>query len=410
MIDLAYWNFSALEGLRSDARTRVLSRGAFALLMRLVLEARGDGEVPYINHHDGPASVAAYDLRECDTADGGRAARAAVKELVDTGLVVLDDAARRIRLDLHEGLLSREPGAAAPRGADDVAPPGGPRRKPAWTPERQRERKARYQFAHRLGPFRSMSIPEGMTFETWSATDAGRAFLAPRPSPGTPPGGVPEHPGKPHGNTPEHPGNTPGTPPSPRTPLPEKERESKRTLSPEARAGNTPGTPHGNTPEHPGNTPRAPTVEHTGLRVEDFVGILRARSRDRVLVAAAGDSSVAVALQRALTDAAAGPLGATRRDLEALGDWYAGPGLAGRSITLGLRELASKPGQLAEHIEAARAWDRAGRPATNDRPAARAPAPAPSRAPRRVGPAPVSPREAFERDLDEPDPLVEMLR
>jgi len=413
MIDVAWWNFAALEGLRADARVRVLSRAAFSLLMRLVLEARGDGAVPFINHHDGPASVAAYDLRECDTQDGGRAARAAVQELVDVGLVALDTAARVIRLDLHEGLLSREEQRPSDLAAD-VAPRGGPRRKPSDTAERARDRKVRHQFAHRLGPFAAgkVEIPDGATWESWSSSPAGVAFLASRNAPGTPPGtrsGTPE-------NAPERPRNAP---PLTLSPSEKKATNAKDTESERARnaGGNAPGTPPENAGGTPPERPRLPTVERLGLHPDDLVAALRAHGRGSILVAGAGDSTVATGLLHALTVLAAGPEAVTRADLDTLAQWYAAGAQAWRSQPLGLRELASKPGALAEHIEAARAWDRAGRPNPAATPSAPSrpggtparPGSAPAR-PTKLRPAPCSPRSAFADDNDPTkDPLLGML-
>lgn len=411
MIDVAWWNFAALEGLRADARVRVLSRAAFSLLMRLVLEARGDGAVPFINHHDGPASVAAYDLRECDTQDGGRAARAAVQELVDVGLVALDAAARVIRLDLHEGLLSREePRPAKP--AAGVAPSGGPRRSPpSASPERARTRKLRFQFTHRTGPFRRLVIPEGMTWESWSVTPEGAAMVA-----GNDPGTTRERPSERGGNEGGTTRNDPGTtPPLTLSPSEKKANNQNQTDSESARngagttQGTTPGNEGGTTPERP----RLSTEERLGLHPDDLVAALRAHGRGSVLVAGAGDSTVATGLLHALTELAAGPEAVTRADLDTLARWYAAGAQAWRSQPLGLRELAAKPGMLGEHIEAARAWDRAGRPDPRATPSAPSrtqgapgrPGSAPAR-PTRLRPAPPSPASAF---LDDNNPATDPL-
>ena len=413
MIDVAWWNFAALEGLRADARVRVLSRAAFSLLMRLVLEARGDGAVPFINHHDGPASVAAYDLRECDTQDGGRAARAAVQELVDVGLVALDTAARVIRLDLHEGLLSREePRPAEP--AAGVAPSGGPRRKPSDTAERARARKIRHQFAHRLGPFAAgkVEIPAGATWESWSTSPEGVAFLASRNAPGTPPGNAPGTRSGTGENAPERPRNAP-----PLTLSPSENKANNRTDTDSERARNAgenaPGTPPGNAGGTPPERPRLSTAEPLGLHPDDLVAALRAHGRGSILIAGAGDSTVATSLLHALTVLAAGPEAVTRADLDTLAQWYAAGSQAWRSQPLGLRELASKGGALGEHIEAARAWDRAGRPSLAQTPsdpsrtsgAPGRPGSAPAR-PTKLRPAPPSPASAF---LDDNNPLTDPL-
>lgn len=173
---VAWWDFAALEGLRADDRLRVLSRDAMAVMFRLVLVARADGEVPYLNHHTGEQSVAVYDLRESDTTGARDACARAVRELIAVGLIALDDGARMIRLDLHAGMLAREVRAEV----GDVAESGGPRRAPSHSPERNAIRKLRYQFAHRAGPFRGVSIPEGATWESWSVTAEGASFLRDR--------------------------------------------------------------------------------------------------------------------------------------------------------------------------------------------------------------------------------------
>ena len=65
---------------------------------------------------------------------------------------------------------------------------------------------------------------------------------------------------------------------------------------------------------------------------------------------------------------------------------------------------------LGEHIEAARAWDRAGRPDPRATPSAPSrPGSAPAR-PTRLRPAPCSPASAFADDNDpSKDPLLELL-
>jgi hypothetical protein len=158
------------------------------------------------------------------------------------------------------------------------------------------------------------------------------------------------------------------------------------------------------------------THEHTGLRVEELVAALRERSKGAILVLGGGDALVSVALQRALTDlAVSGDV--TRADLDTLADWYGAGSQAWRASRLGLRELATKGGTLAEHIEAARAWDRAGRPDPRATPSAPSrppgaharPGSAPAR-PARLRPAPCSRPEDFADDNNPAtDPLLGML-
>ena len=408
MIDVAWWDFAALEGLRADDRLRVLSREAAAVLFRLVLVARAGDEVPYLNHHTGAQSVAVYDLRESDTTATRDASAKGAKELVDTGLVILDDAARVIRLNLHRGVLSRE---AAPAGAPRVAESGRPRRPPSASPERARDRKLRFQFARRSGPFRKVSIPEGATWEAWSVSPEGAALLAKVTAErGT--GTTRERVGNDPRNEAGTRGNDPGTTPPPHTPSPEETKSNNKTDTQSAREGNDPGTTPGNgTGTTPRNDPERsllPSVDLLGLHVEDLVAALRDGAAGKVLVHGAGDSRVALPLQHALTELAAGPLRADRATLGVLAAWYAAGSQSWRAQTPGLREIAAKPGMLAEHVEAALAWHREGRKpfGAGAAPPARLGASA-----RRMGPAPVS-TAASRRDDNDPtkDPLAEMLR
>ena len=157
----------------------------------------------------------------------------------------------------------------------------------------------------------------------------------------------------------------------------------------------------------------ARTHEHTGLRVEELVTALRVHSKGAVLVSGASDSTVALTLQRTLTDLAAGPEAVTRADLDTLAQWYAAGAKSFRGTPPGLREIAMKGGTLAEHIEAARAWDRVGRPDPRATPSAPSrtpgapgrPGSAPAR-PTRLRPAPPSPASAF---LDDNNPLTDPL-
>ena len=152
---------------------------------------------------------------------------------------------------------------------------------------------------------------------------------------------------------------------------------------------------------------RAPTVEHQGLRAEELIAALRSRARGTVLTAGGGDSRVALELQRAVTALAVGPLGATRGDLDTLADWYAAGALAWRTTRpLSVRDLAA-PGVLAEHVEQALAWHRAGRPRITH---GAAPSTArPQGASRRVGPAPASSSDDFAAEAGKADPLADFL-
>ena len=252
MIDLAWWDFAALEGLRADDRLRVLSREAMAVMFRLVLVARAGGEVPYLNHHTGEQSVAVYDLRESDTTATRDACARAVKELVDVGLVVLDDAARVIRLDLHAGVLAREMEVAA---GGDVAESGGPRRAPSHSPERNALRKLRYQFTHRAGPFRGVEVPEGATWETWSVSAEGMAFLAGRNKVGNNPEQGREQGGNKAGTTRNNPEQGPPLTLSPLENKGNEEKGSAREASQE-QGGTRRRNKGGNNPEQGREQPR----------------------------------------------------------------------------------------------------------------------------------------------------------
>lgn len=143
--------------------------------------------------------------------------------------------------------------------------------------------------------------------------------------------------------------------------------------------GDTPPTPSPGVRAGEGGAPRLGTVERQGFRADELAALLRERAKGRVL-AAGVDARVLVQLQRAMDDAARG--GATRAAYEVLADWYAAGSQSWRTTRpLGLAELATKPGELAEHLELAAAWSAAGRPAiTHTRVG-------PART-RRVGPAP----------------------
>jgi hypothetical protein len=139
----------------------------------------------------------------------------------------------------------------------------------------------------------------------------------------------------------------------------------------------TPPTPSPGVSAGEGGAPRLGAVEHRGFRADELAALLRERARGRVLAAGA-DGRVLVQLQQAMDDAARG--GATRASYETLADWYAAGSQSWRTRKpLGLAELATTPGTLAEHIEAAQRWHDEGRPAiTHGDPKRRGPAP-PSR-------------------------------
>ena len=99
------------------------------------------------------------------------------------------------------------------------------------------------------------------------------------------------------------------------------------------------------------------------------------------------------------------------REWGVCGAWLAAGALRHRG-SLGLSWVASAG--FREAMALSRDWNARGRPAVDGAVAgafhgSASPSTTSTRS-RRVGPAPVSAREAFERDLDEPDPLVEMLR
>lgn len=259
MIERAFWNFAALEGLRADDRLRVLSRAGAAVLFRLVLVSRGDGAVPYLNHHSGIASIAAYDLRESDL-DRRDEAADAVAELIDAGVIALDDAARVIRLRLHGGALARDGAPAeAGEGSTPTSAPTRRRAPPSSTSDRARDRKARYQFNHRTGPFRSLVVSEGMTWETWSASPEGRAFLT-RNDVENDPGTTPERVGNDPGNDPRNEAGTtrndPGTTLSPTPPLRNGTEENQRENNPNTAGAREAGTTRNGNGNDVENDPR----------------------------------------------------------------------------------------------------------------------------------------------------------
>lgn len=179
------------------------------------------------------------------------------------------------------------------------------------------------------------------------------------------------------------------------------EGDPRRSLPPSRPDPTPPVSPTGDTPPTPspgvgageGGAPRAPTVERQGFQADAFAALLRERAKGRVLAAGA-DGRVLVQLQRAMDDAAKG--GATAASYETLADWYAAGSQAWRTTRpLGLAELATKPGELSEHLERAAAWDAAGRPVIAH--PSRTPA-TPAPRPVRVGPA--APSTFGARDYD----------
>lgn len=176
----------------------------------------------------------------------------------------------------------------------------------------------------------------------------------------------------------------------PRRSLPPSRPDPTRPVSP---TGDTPPTPSPGVGAGEGGAPRAPTVERQGFRADAFAALLRERAKGRVLAAGA-DGRVLVQLQRAMDDATRA--GATRASYETLADWYAAGSQAWRTTRpLGLAELATKPGELSEHLERAAAWDAAGRPVIAH--PSRAPA---TPAPRRVRVGPAAPSTFGARDYD----------
>lgn len=362
MIDLAWWDFAALEGLRADDRLRVLSREAMAVMFRLVLVARAGGEVPYLNHHSGAQSVAVYDLRESDTTATRDACARAVKELVDVGLVILDDAARVIRLDLHAGVLAREAPAA------DVADPGGPRRPPSHSPERNALRKLRYQFAHRAGPFRGVEVPDGATWETWSVSAEGVAFLARWNKVGNKAEQGRNNPGNKAGTTRNNPEQAPSLTLSPPENKGNEEKKGAREASQE-QGGTTPGNNPRNKAEQPRTrrAPRAPAADTIPLPGSPEREVYDAITSDSVLCPITGNPG----------DFAA----------RAVGGMF--PNLTGREITAevrraGAQAAAKPPGYYSDGRRYLTNWLREedARAAARPRPAQAQPAAPPKPRPR----------------------------
>lgn len=141
----------------------------------------------------------------------------------------------------------------------------------------------------------------------------------------------------------------------------------------------------------------SPTHEAQGLTVDDLLTALRMHAADRVLLAGADDSRVARALRQRLAELACTHSWG-HAELATLAEWYAAGALGWRDAPLGLRELALKPGCLAEHIDAALGWARAGRPTITHRHSETAPLPKSMTT------------EDFERDAAAGDPLASRVR
>lgn len=100
------------------------------------------------------------------------------------------------------------------------------------------------------------------------------------------------------------------------------------------------------------------TAAQRPKRAQELIEVLRARCPGAIVFAGTDTPSIREALDQRLSEVA-GPVDRERFELLAL--WYAAGAMAWRQTPLGLRELSTTRGRLAEHFEAAAKWDREGR-------------------------------------------------
>ena len=244
-------------------------------------------------------------------------------------------------------------------------------------------------------------VGEGETWEGWVQSPKGLAFVRGRE--GTHPGygsllsgdtSGGHLRGTPPGDTRGQLGDSRGTPGDRSLPHPPSLQREEKTAEKDGSNQNTPSPNHPNRARDGGedeaggqsgdrsggqsgdtrftaSTPRLPDVEIVGLRAEEVVLLLKQRAPDALRLAY--DSRQLADLQRLVTELAVraeDPVGP--RDFEALGDWLAAGGLwqswdRSRYGSPAMRHLLAA-GKLAEWLDAASQWDRAGRPGIDNGP------------------------------------------
>lgn len=148
------------RALAGDPRVVLLTAGGELAYWRARVLADDAGALWCVGNRDAVATLAGVLAGKL----GAERALAAVRECIDAGLLESEGgSALRVVDWLDDGADTGE-GASAPGRA-----PGRPRHGAAvMTPA---ERKARFKFEHRRGPFRE--VPPGLTWEQWHAIEGG---------------------------------------------------------------------------------------------------------------------------------------------------------------------------------------------------------------------------------------------
>lgn len=401
----------------SDPRVKVLSLAARGVLASLIVQARGEPTIPYVNHHTHTGTVAVIALREGAPADPDAAVGAEVVALEAAGLLSWDDAARTLHLHLTAAAPPRPRTAAAPSA------PAPTRTKPSDSRAAASLRAARSYFARRQRQW--ATVPAGVTWEEWAASPEGLAWAERS--------GVEAATATRCGNAPATPlRNAPATPlqrpPLPHTPSPQKdqkERGKEKLHTPNTHSATPHATPPVVLPQRPATPPPATplqrppsvaaaaapergvcvSVESTGVDHEH--ALLALRTRAPKAVSWSYDSATLAAWQRVVRDLDGHIPALTLASYETLGDWLAAGGLGWWSQGRPSLAYLMRPGVLVKLLDDAAEWASAGRPKIThgrqvDGTSARGNG-------RRLGPAPPATAAEFAADAQLEDPLFALL-
>lgn len=158
--------------------------------------------------------------------------------------------------------------------------------------------------------------------------------------------------------------------PTPRASVPNLSRRDTSAMSPEdAQVASRSSGPVRSGPIRPVPTSRQTRAHEvsaqtaisaqSSTQVQELIEVLGERCPAALLFDGAKAPGIRGALDQRLAEVG---VSIDRGRYEILGLWYAAGAMAWRKTRLGLRELSTKEGMLAEHIEAAVQWDREGRP------------------------------------------------
>ncbi len=101
-----------------------------------------------------------------------------------------------------------------------------------------------------------------------------------------------------------------------------------------------------------------PLDEAAIVKARELIDVLRQHCAQTILFSGSNDPGVLTALGQRMAEVEGG---VDRERCELLAHWYTSGEVAWRSTRISVRELATKPGRLAVHIEEAILWDRGGR-------------------------------------------------